>query len=135
MAGPAALAAYLSYRDAAAALAWLTAVGFDVVTRQDAADGTVVHAEVRLGDAVAMVAAADAAYVTPPLLGRSTGDGLYLWLPDAADVDDFHARALAAGATEVFAPEDTEWGTRRARVLDPEGKEWSAGTYRPGVGW
>jgi uncharacterized glyoxalase superfamily protein PhnB len=38
----------------------------------------------------------------------------------------------------VFPPEDTEWGTRRARLLDPEGGEWSFGSYapgRPGEGW
>ncbi len=51
------------------------------------------------------------------------------------DVDTIHARALAAGAAEVFAPEDTEWGTRRARVLDPGGTEWSFGTYAPGATW
>ena len=33
------------------------------------------------------------------------------------------------------APEDTEWGTRRARLLDPEGQEWSFGTYAPGSTW
>jgi uncharacterized glyoxalase superfamily protein PhnB len=37
-----------------------------------------------------------------------------------------------AGATSVFEPEETEWETKRARVLDPEGYEWSFGTYQPG---
>jgi uncharacterized glyoxalase superfamily protein PhnB len=32
----------------------------------------------------------------------------------------------------VYPPEDTEWRTRRYRVLDPEGYEWSFGNYRPG---
>jgi len=27
---------------------------------------------------------------------------------------------------------DTDWGGRRARVLDPGGREWSFGSYRPG---
>jgi uncharacterized glyoxalase superfamily protein PhnB len=82
-----------------------------------------------------MVASADATYEVPSLVGRSTGGGLYLWLPDSEDVDRWHARAVSAGGTEVIAPEDTEWGTRRARVLDPEGHEWSVGTYRPGSSW
>jgi uncharacterized glyoxalase superfamily protein PhnB len=126
------LFAYLSYRDAPGALRWLQAVGFEVVRRQDAEDGRVVHSEVRLGEVVLMVASDDAEYVTPPLRGRSTGRGLYLLVDD---VDGFHARAVEAGATTVFGPEDTEWGTRRARVLDPEGQEWSVGTYRPGEAW
>ena len=129
---PARLYAYLSYPDAPAALRWLDAVGFETVRRQDGADGSVQHAEVRLGDAVVMVATDDAPYAKPALVGRSTGQGLYLLVDD---VDAVHARALAAGGTEVFAPEDTEWGTRRARVLDPGGTEWSFGTYEPGARW
>ena len=129
------LHAYLSYRDAAAGLQWLAEVGFQVVARQDGPSGTVLHAEVRLGEVVLMVATADAAYDVPRLMGRSTGGGLYLCLPEASDVDTWHARALSAGAHEVIAPEDTEWGTRRSRVLDPEGHEWSVGTYRPGTTW
>lgn len=39
----------------------------------------------------------------------------------------------AAGATVVCAPEHTEWGTGRARLLDPEGYQWSVGSYRPGA--
>ena len=130
-----ALHAYLSYRDAVAGLRWLEQVGFSVVTRQDGPGGTVLHAEVRLGDVVLMVASADAAYDVPSLMGRSTGGGLYLWLPESPDVDDWCSRAVQAGAQEVIAPEDTEWGTRRARVIDPEGHEWSVGTYRPGSTW
>lgn len=126
------LFAYLSYPDAPAALAWLEEVGFAVVRRQDGPDGSVIHAEVRFGDAVLMVASDDADYQVPPLLGRSTGQGLYLLLDD---LDNFHALAVRAGGTSVIAPEDTEWGSRRCRVLDPQGREWSAGSYEPGVEW
>ncbi|MGW3991894.1 VOC family protein [Amycolatopsis sp. NPDC004772] len=129
------LHAYLSYRDAAAALGWLTATGFAVVSRVDGAGGGVVHAEVRFGTVVLMIATADADYDRPRLLGRSTGDGLYLGFDRPESVDGWFGSAVAAGARAVIAPEDTEWGTRRARVLDPEGKEWSAGTHRPGAAW
>ncbi|MDR7081052.1 putative glyoxalase superfamily protein PhnB [Arthrobacter ginsengisoli] len=105
-------------------------VGFDVVRRQDAPSGQVVHAEVRPGDAVLMVASNDAKYQRPPLVGRSTGQGLYLLVDD---VDAFYRNAVAAGGTSVIAPESTEWGARRARVVDPQGQEWSAGTYEPGA--
>lgn len=126
------LYAYLSYPDAPAALGWLQAVGFEVLNRQDGPAGTVLHAEVRLGDAVLMVASNDADYQRPALIGRSTGQGLYLLV---SDVDEFHRKALAAGATSVIEPEETEWGSRRSRVLDPQGQEWSAGTYQPGSTW
>lgn len=129
------LHAYLSYRDAPAALDWLAAVGFDLVNRQDGEDGSVVHAEVRLGSVVLMIATADAGYDRPRLIGRSTGDGLYLWFERAELVNDWFTRSVNEGATAVIPPEDTSWGARRARVLDPEGKEGSAGTHRPGFSW
>jgi uncharacterized glyoxalase superfamily protein PhnB len=124
------LFAYLSYPDAPAALEWMERVGFAVVRRHDAPSGQEVHAEVRLGDAVLMVASNDAEYQRPPLVGRSTGQGVYLLLDD---VDEFYRDAVAAGGTSVIEPESTAWGAKRARVLDPQGQEWSVGTYEPGV--
>lgn len=124
------LFAYVSYDDASAALDWMAGLGFDVVRRADGPDGTVFHSEVRMGDAVLMVASSDAAYETPGLAGRSTGQGIYLVVED---VDGLYARAVELGGSPVIAPEDTEWGSRRARVLDPGGREWSFGTYEPGI--
>jgi uncharacterized glyoxalase superfamily protein PhnB len=40
-----------------------------------------------------------------------------------------------AGAAVGYPPEDTEWGTRRARFRDPDGHEGSVGTYQPGQAW
>ncbi|MGH1561642.1 VOC family protein [Mumia sp. DW29H23] len=121
----------LSYADAPAAIGWLEAVGFTLVRRQD--DGErVVHAELRRGDAVVMVASDDAPYQRAPLVGRSTGLGLYLLVDQ---VDEVFDAAVRAGADAVIPPEDTEWGTRRARVVDPGGVEWSFGTYEPGAQW
>lgn len=131
----ASLHAYLSYRDAPRALAWMSQVGFEVIARQDDEHGGISHAEVKYGNAVLMIASADANYDTPQLNGQSVGGGLYLCLPTASDVDGWHSRAVEAGAQNVFPPEETEWGARRARVLDPEGHEWSVGTYRPGSSW
>ena len=50
------LAAYLSYRDAPSALRWMQALGFEVVRRADAEDGSVAHSELRCDDVVVMVA-------------------------------------------------------------------------------
>jgi len=132
------LAAYLSYRDAPAALRWLQALGFEVVRRAEAEDGSVAHSELRFDDVVLMVSSYDADYQRPPLVGRSTGSGLYLVLDDAAAVEDRYRRGIQAGGSAVFPPEDSAWGTRRARLLDPEGGEWSLGNYAPGEpgnGW
>ena len=126
------LFAYLSYRDVDAAITWLEGLGFETTTRQQDDGGVTVHAELGLGDAVVMVAPVDEPYETPKLIGRSTGHGLYLLVDDVAAL---HLAAMQAGGSSVFAPEKTEWGTERARVLDPEGYEWSFGTYEPGGSW
>jgi len=77
-----------------------------------------------------IVASNDIDYDHAVLVDQPSGHGIYLLV---GDVDDTYARAVAAGATPVIEPEDTEWATRRARVLDPEGVEWSFGSYEPGV--
>lgn len=87
--------------------------------------------EMRRGEAVVMLASDDASYSIPPLLGRSTGAGIYLVTDD---VDGLFRRALDAGGQTVTEPEDTGWGSRRARVLYPSGREWSFGSHRPGEG-
>jgi uncharacterized glyoxalase superfamily protein PhnB len=127
---PSAVVPYLSYRDADAALRFLQdAFGFEVSVRWDDERGAVQHAEVTWSDATVMLGTGE--FATLDIVDRSTGRGVYLVVDD---VDDHFERAVAAGATVVFPPEDTEWGTRRYRVLDPEGNEWSFGSYRPGGG-
>ena len=61
--------------------------------------------------------------------GASVGQGIYVYVED---VDVHFERARSGSARVVYPPEDTEWGTRRYQVLDPEGYEWSSGNYRPG---
>ena len=118
---------YLSYRDAASALRFLEeAFGFTTTVRWDAPDDTVQHAEVTFGDGALMMGTAE--HQSALLEGTSVGQGVYV-----EDIDAHFERAQAAGARVVYPPEDTEWGTRRYRVLDPEGYEWSFGNYQPGT--
>jgi uncharacterized glyoxalase superfamily protein PhnB len=87
-----------------------------------------------MDDVVLMVATDDAGPRIPPLVGLSTGFGLYLQVADG-DVDVLHDRAIAVGGRSVVAPEATGVGTRHARVLDPQGGMWTFGSYAPGGGW
>jgi uncharacterized glyoxalase superfamily protein PhnB len=124
---PSSVVPYLSYRDADAALRFLRdAFGFEITVRWDD-DGVVQHAEISWSGSTVMLGTSD--HDSAEMVGRSTGQGIYLVVDD---VDDHYERSVAAGAEVVFEPEDTEWGTRRYRVLDPEGYEWSFGSYRPG---
>ncbi|MEM9614681.1 MAG: VOC family protein [Actinomycetota bacterium] len=61
-----------------------------------------------------------------------TAPGLYLVVDGVAATYD---QALAAGARSVYPPEQTEWGTWRTRLTDPDGHEWTVGTYQPGQSW
>lgn len=129
---PAALHAYFGYRDAPAAIEWLgRAFGFATTMQFPDEAGGVAHAELRLGDAVVTVFSDHDGYQRPPRRGDTMGFGLYLWLEQDTDVDAVHARAMAAGATEVWEPAASAWNYR-CRVLDPEGFEWTFGTHRPG---
>ncbi len=120
--------AYVSYRDVLGAIRWLETIGFETVLRQEES-GRVIHSELRSGDSVIMVASYDEECQTPCLMGHSTGRELYIL---TEHVDALFERAAAAGGHPVLPPESTDWGSRRARVLDPEGNEWTFGSYEPG---
>jgi uncharacterized glyoxalase superfamily protein PhnB len=66
--------------------------------------------------------AADDPWALPP-----GGSGIYAV---SDDVDALFARAVAAGATVIREPGDTDYGSREFSVRDPEGNRWSFGTYR-----
>jgi uncharacterized glyoxalase superfamily protein PhnB len=122
------LVPYLTFRDGETSLRFLGDVlGFEQISAQRDEQGGVIHAELRRGDAVIMGGGGDAAAGAAP--------GLYLVLSAADEVDAMFDRAVEAGAAVGYPPEDTEWGTRRARVRDLDGHEWSFGTYRPGQSW
>lgn len=121
---------YLGYRDAPTAIAWLGALGFDVVARIDDGD-SVQHAELARGDVVLMLSSADTDPASTGAVGEA-GHGIYLVVDRPDDVDALFGAAVGAGGAAVIPPEDTDWNGRRARVTDPGGYEWSFGTYRPG---
>lgn len=126
---PPTLFPYLSYRDAAAALTWLAeAFGFTKTVEFSDPDGNVMHAEMRFGNGAIMLGTATAPQPEESCRGAPAEHGVYVYVED---VDAHFRQAQAAGAHIVFPPEDTEWGTRRYRALDPAGYEWSFGNYRP----
>ncbi|MBK8725264.1 MAG: VOC family protein [Holophagaceae bacterium] len=86
----------------------------EVLERMDAPDGRVMHAEVRVGDSIVMMAEAKEGY--PPRPGT-----LYVY---ASDVDDAYRRALHAGASSLMEPADQFYGDRNAGVADASGNQW-----------
>jgi uncharacterized glyoxalase superfamily protein PhnB len=85
----------------------------------DMPDGSVGHAEVRIGDSVVMVGQAGDAW-------PAVASALHLYV---TDVDATYKTAVAAGATSKDEPEDQFYGDRRANVIDPAGNQWFIATH------
>lgn len=124
----------MTYDDAPAAIEWLVAAfGFEAVAVYPAEDGTINHAELRLGDAGWIMLSStrdDRFHVrTPRTLGAST-QGIAAYVDD---IDAHHQQAKAAGAVMVDELSDTDYGAHGYPARDPEGHLWSFGNNRPGV--
>jgi PhnB protein len=91
--------------------------------RMAAPDGTIMHAELIIGDSRVM-------------LGEATGEqkpmpcSLYLYVPDA---DAVYKRAVQAGAVTVTDLADQFWGDRTGSVRDPAGNIWWIATHKEDV--
>ncbi len=114
---------YLAYRDAPAALDFLTrAFGFEERFRHPMPDGTIGHAELAYRGNVVMLATVwDAGGMASPRELPAVHGQVFCWVDD---VDAHHARARAGGATVIAAPEDQPYGERTYRAVDPEGHRW-----------
>ena len=119
----------LSCHDATAALEWLSeAFGFTTTVDYRDPDGSVMHAEMCLGNGAIMLGTSIPAQPGGSNRLAAVEQGIYVYV---TDVDAPYRCAASAGANIVFPPEDSEWGSRRYRALDPEGHEWSVGNYGP----
>ena len=112
------LTPYLVVPDAEAEIRFLAAAfGATEKSVDRRPDGTVMHAEIVVGDSLLMIGQGNEQW--PPM-----ASALYLWVPD---VDGAYARAMAHGATSQFAPEDKPYGHRNAGVVDANGITWWIG--------
>jgi PhnB protein len=82
-------------------------------------DGTIMHAEVRIGDSVIMMG--DVMGEFNPMPGM-----VHLYVNDA---DATYQRALHAGATSMREPENQFYGDRSAGVKDAFGNVWWIATH------
>jgi uncharacterized glyoxalase superfamily protein PhnB len=92
-------------------------------------DGTVMHAQLRVGESVVELGEARG-----PIEPTSA-----MLLLEVDNVDAWHQRALGAGASGIEAPADQPYGARRSGVKDAHGNSWyfSAplpASARPGKG-
>jgi len=123
----------MRYRDAQAAIDWLSNVlGFSKHAVHPGPNGSIGHAELTLGGGMIMLGSEkDDEYgknfKSPQELGFETRS-TYVIVNDA---DAVYARAQAAGAVVIRPLQGTPYGSREFAVKDPEGHSWSVGTYGP----
>ncbi len=86
-----------------------------VVDRYDGPDGSVAHAEVRIGDSVLMLG--------EPMHGWDPQPGAFSIY--VADVVATYQKAISLGATSIRAAQVEFYGYLTAMVKDPFGNRWS----------
>ena len=122
------LTPYLAVEDAASAIDFYTrAFGAKERVRMAGPGGSVMHAEIEIGDSVLMLADPfPQSSTTPPKeLGGTTVSLMFY----VEDTDAIYRQAIAAGATSLMEPDDMFWGDRFSSVQDPFGHSWTIATH------
>jgi uncharacterized glyoxalase superfamily protein PhnB len=124
----------MRYRNASAAIEWLCeAFGFEKHLVCPGENGTILHAELTLGNGMMMLSSVrdnDFAKLIkqPDELNGVETQCSYVVVKDA---DAHYARAVATGAKIVREIEDASYGGRGYSCRDLEGHLWSFGSYDP----
>jgi uncharacterized glyoxalase superfamily protein PhnB len=104
------------------------AFGAKELSRMDGPGGKIMHAEIRIGDSVVMVADEfpEMGSKSPETLGGAPSSLLIY----SRDVDALFNQAQAAGAKVTMPVADQFWGDRYGRLVDPFGHNWEVATRR-----
>ncbi len=97
------------------------ALGAEELMRFPSPDGQIIHAEIKVGDSIIMLAD------EMPDMGRgpkSIGGTPVSFFVYGNDVDAAWKRAVDAGAKEVVPLADQFWGDRTGCLEDPFGHQW-----------
>jgi PhnB protein len=111
---------YLVVEDAAKLIDFLKhAFEAQETLRMPMPDGSIGHAELKIGDSILMTADANREFAPTP-------GNIMLYVKDA---DTVYRRALQAGAASQAEPTNQFYGDRSARVRDPFGNQWTIATH------
>lgn len=113
----------LVYRDIQAAHDFLvSAFGFESGGVERAADGQIVHAEVRVGNTPLWLHRVTGEHaLASPVTAGVAGAGLVVYV---SDVDQHYTQARKASAQIDSEPTDQPYGQREYGARDPEGHRW-----------
>ncbi len=119
---------YLVVKGAAEALDFYAkAFGAVEFVRMPGPGGSVMHAEVKIGDSILMLSDEfpDWGQLGPISRGGTTCT-MMLYVEDC---DAAFQRAVDAGCAATQEPKDEFWGDRFAKVTDPFGHQWAFATH------
>jgi len=117
--------AYFIVKDAAGFIVFLQSVfAAEELSRNTDEGGRVTHAEVRIGDSIVEVSGGSDRF--PARQGTA-----HVFV---ADTDACYSRALSAGATSLYEPQEMPYGERSAGIEDPYGNHWYLATFLGGEG-
>ena len=122
------LTPYLAVEDASTAIDFYQrALGAKERVRMPGPGGSIMHAEIEIGDSLFMVSDPfpQTSTTSPKELG-GTSVSLMLYVED---VDAAYKQAVDAGATSLMEPDDMFWGDRFGSVQDPFGHSWTIATH------
>lgn len=113
---------YLTVRDAPKVLAFLKqAFGAEIAKEPlKRPDGTIMHAQVKIGDSHVMIAEESE-------MAKAAPSSLYLYVPN---VDSVYQQAIKAGGKTIMQPVDMFYGDRSGGVKDPSGNSWFVATRK-----
>jgi len=123
------LTPYMTVRDAARAIEFYKKA-FGAVEKgvMKGPDGKIMHAELRIGDSIFMLADEFPEFGSlSPLSTGGSGMGLHIYVED---VDSAFDRAVKAGASVDMPVMDMFWGDRYGKLADPFGHKWSIATHK-----
>ena len=118
----------LTVRDGASVLDFYKrAFGAQEIMRMPGPDGSLMHAEIKIGDSILMVSdeQPNMGCRAPVSVGGCTSY-VYLYVQD---VDAVFKKAVEAGAKVIMPPTDMFWGDRFGQVQDPFGHLWQIATH------
>ena len=106
---------YLTVRGALDVLAFVKkAFGAEITEKHMNDDGSIMHAEIKIGDTRIMLGEAAHRWNAMPSM-------FYVYVPDC---DAAYKKALNAGARSVREPADQHYGDRSGGVKDSAGNQW-----------
>ena len=119
---------YLFVRTAALAIDFYKQVFGAVETvRMPGPDGRIMHAEIKIGDSIVMLADENphSGVMSPQTVGGFSV-GLHVYVEN---VDEVYKKAIDNGAKALREVKDQFYGDRSGSLLDPFGHMWSVATH------